>query len=46
LIGYKKFNRKLIGEILAFCEQVEVLEPDERKARVHEIAKKTAGKYR
>jgi predicted DNA-binding transcriptional regulator YafY len=38
-------NRELIGEILAFGEQVEVLEPEELMAKVHEIAKKTAERY-
>jgi predicted DNA-binding transcriptional regulator YafY len=38
-------NRELVGEILAFGEQVEVLEPEELRDRVRDIAKKTAGIY-
>jgi len=38
-------NRELIGEILSFGEQVEVLEPKELRKEIAAIAKKTAGIY-
>lgn len=38
-------NRELIGEILAFGEQVQVLEPEELRARVRDIARKTVENY-
>lgn len=39
-------NRELIGEILAFGEQVEVLEPAELRKKVVDISEKTARIYR
>jgi predicted DNA-binding transcriptional regulator YafY len=39
-------NRELIGEILAFGEQVEVLEPGELRLQIAAIAAKTAALYR
>ncbi len=39
-------NRELIGEILAFGEQVEVIEPEELRKIIAKIAEKTGALYR
>jgi predicted DNA-binding transcriptional regulator YafY len=39
-------NRELIGEILGFGEQVEVLEPKELRKEIKEIARKTGDIYK